>query len=91
MRNRPAKIDLCLHELAVSSRQGFGVGEDPTLVASRFISHIDAFALLDDGDEGVTRNPPAVRPASLEIGPAVDPIVQRTGEVEVLGDQPLDR
>jgi hypothetical protein len=55
------------------------------------IRHIDAIVAGDDGDEVEAVDPSAVRPAALEIGLSIDAIVERAGEVKVLGEEPLDR
>jgi hypothetical protein len=55
------------------------------------IRHIDAIVAGDDGDEVEAVDPPAVRPAAFEIGLSIDGIIERAGEVKVLGEEQLDR
>ena len=42
------------------------------------------------GFEGEPLQPLAVGPAALEVRGSIDVIVERAGEVKIVGDQPLD-
>ena len=91
MRQRPAEIDLGLDDPAVSDGQDFGIAETLAVRALSFICHEHPLAVGNQVDELKFGNRPAVGPAALEIGLAIDAIVQRTGEVKIVGDDGFDR
>src|SRR5580693_4936518 len=91
MRHVPAEIDLDLDNLPVSNGQRLRVAEASSAIAVTDIGHVDAIVARDDGEEVEAGDPSAVRPAALEIGLSIDAIVERTGKVKLLGDEPLDR
>src|SRR5271156_5239756 len=90
MRHVPAEIDLGLDDLPISNGQHLRVAEASPAVSMADIRHINAIVAGDDGDEVEAVDPSAVGPAALEIGLSIDAIVERAGEVEVLGEEPLD-
>ena len=91
MRHVPAKIDLGLDNLPISNGQHLRVAEASSAVAMADIRYTNAIVAGDDCDEVEAVDPSAVRPAALEIGLSIDAIVERAGEVKVLGEEPLDR
>src|ERR1700722_14508556 len=91
VRHVPAKIDLDLDNLPISNDQHLRVAEGSSGVAMADSRHINPIVAGDDGDEVEARDPSAVRPAALEIGLSIEAIVERAGEVKVLGEEPLDR
>src|SRR5262249_2867597 len=87
----PAEIDLDLDDPAVTYRHDLGVAEAAAVLPLTFVGDEDAIAVGHEVDEIKRSDASAVRPAALEIGVAVDAVVERAGEVEVVGDQRLDR
>ena len=87
VRHVPAEIDFDLDNLPVSNGQHLRVAEASSTVAMADIRHIDAIVAGDDGDEVKAIDPSAVRPAALEIGLSIEAIVERAGEVKVVGEE----
>src|SRR6185312_16738686 len=89
MRQGPAEIDFDLDDPAVADGQHFGVAERLAAAALADIGRDHLLAVADQADELVAGDPCVVRPAALEIGLPIDAVVERAGEVEVLGDHRL--
>lgn len=91
MRDRPAEIDLRVGDLALANGQDFRVAEPVAVGAAALIGNKHLVARGDEMDEFETRNDFAVRPAAFEKDGAINAVVERAGEMEILGNQWLDR
>src|SRR5262249_19704684 len=88
---RPPKIDLDFDDLSITHGNDLGVPERVALVAVTFVSDEHAVAIGNDINKIESLDPFAVRPATGKIGGPIDPVVERTREAEVLGDQSFNR
>ena len=88
MRQRPAEVHFRVHQLAVTNSQDFGVSKAIAASVSAFVGHEHAFTLLHEMDEFEVGGVRAVGPAAFEVHLAIDALVERAGEVKVVGDQP---
>src|ERR1700730_7706516 len=89
--DRPAEIHLDLDCLAVAKRHDLRIAEAPAVFVLAFIGYDHAVAIGDEIDEVEAFDTLAVRPTALEIGRSVDAVVERTAEVEIVGEDRLDR
>ena len=91
MRQGPAEIDFGLDDLAVADRQDLGVAERLAAAALADIGGDHLLTIANQADELVSGDPFFVRPAAGEIDFAVDAVIERAGEVEILADHRLGR
>jgi hypothetical protein len=91
VRNRPAEIDFGLDDLAVAHRQNLGVAEGLARCAPPFIGDEDPISVANQVDESETGDRLTGLPASIEIGLAIDAIVERAGEMKIVVDDRFDR
>jgi len=90
VRYRPAEIDFDVHDLRVAYRQDLGIAKSMAVAAAALVRDERALADRLEAQEIETGDRVAVRPATLEIRRTIDAIVERTGEVEIGGDERLD-
>src|ERR1700681_714279 len=88
--NGPAEIDLHVGDLAVLDREYFGISE-AAAAGAPLVGDEHPFTVGDEVDEFEALGRLAVWPAAREVCRAVQPGVERAGEVEVFSDQGLDR
>src|SRR6185312_14490224 len=69
----------------------FGVAERLAVLAPAFVGDEDAVAVRGEVDKVEPGELVVVAPAPGEIGGAVEAVVPRAGEVEVVGDEALHR
>src|SRR5687768_16583934 len=91
MRDGPAEIDLGVDDLAAAHRQYLGVAKARSRGAGALIGDEDAVAVLNQVLVFEAGDRLAVRPAAREIGLSVEAVVERAGEMEVVGNHCLDR
>ena len=89
--NRPAEIDFDLDDLAVARRQNLGVAEGLAGHAPPFIGDEDSIPVANQIDESEAGDRLAGLPASIEICLAINAIVERAGEMKIVGDDRFDR
>src|SRR5580658_703916 len=89
--DRPAEIDLGVEDLPVADGEALRVPEALAAGIPSFIGNIDAIAVGHHVDEIEAGDPCAVGPAASEIGGTIDAIVERAGEVEIVGDEQFQR
>jgi hypothetical protein len=90
VRQRPTKIHLDFNELAMPHCQYFGIAKAFATAATTFVSHEDTLAFLHKVDKSEVGNARTVGPAARKAGPAIETIVARAAEVEVVGNEGLD-
>src|SRR5262249_6864833 len=91
VRKGPAEINFHFDDLAVTYGDDFGVTKFFTVRFATFVGHEDSVAIRNEILELETVDPLAVWPAAREICRAINPVIDRTGEMKILGDQPLNR
>jgi hypothetical protein len=91
MRKRPTEVHLNIHYFALSHREQFGIPELLAIIHSALVGYKSLFVLHDDMLKIDCCHVDAVRPTALEISLPVNPVVQRTGEVEIFADERFNR
>src|SRR4051812_31235507 len=86
-----AEIDVDAAYLVAREGEELRVAEFLAVAGEAPVAHEGLVALDEDLFQAVALDALAVRPAPLEIGLFVDPVVIRAGEGEILGEQPLDQ
>src|SRR4029450_3269439 len=90
MGNVPSEVDLGVDQLSVADGQDLAVTKALPTPVPRLVCHEDSVAVAQQMDEFESENRLVVRPAPFEVGRAVDPIVERAGEMEIVSDDALD-
>jgi hypothetical protein len=91
MGNRPPKIDFNVDDLALAKGQDLGVPKAPAAYAAPLVRDENPIAVRDAADEVEPFCSLAVGPAASEIRRAVNSVVERAGEMEVISDQRFER
>src|SRR5215470_2506718 len=91
VRNGPAEINFHFDDLAVTHSDDFGVTKFFTVRFATFVGHEDSVAIRNEILKFEIIDPLAVWPAPRKICRAINPVIERTGEVKILADQFLDR
>ena len=90
MRQRPAEINLRLGDLAVLHGEDFGVSEAIAASPSSFIGDEDLIAGCKQMNERELLDVLTGRPAVVHVARTIEPVIERTGEAEIVGKQRLD-
>src|SRR4029450_11716243 len=90
MGNVPSEVDLGVDQLSVADGQDLAVTKALPTPVPRLVCHEDSVAVAQQIDELESENRLVVRPAPFEVGGAVDPIVERAGEMEMVSVAGLD-
>ena len=85
MRHGPAEIHLHLDDVPVSNGEDLGIPKSMTIRVPSFIRDEHAVGVGDEIDEFEALDDLAVWPASAEVGLPVEPIVERAGEMKIVG------
>jgi hypothetical protein len=90
VRDGPTEIDFGLDDLTVPNRENLSVSESLAGITPALVRDENALAIEHRMNEVEALYHLAVRPAAFKICGAVEAVVERTGEVEIVRDQRLD-
>src|SRR3954462_12745904 len=91
MRQGPAKVHLDIDDEIVSNSEDLGIAKSMTVRIASFIRDEHAIFVRKEIDKVERLDRLAVRPASMEVGFAIEPIIERAREVKILRNQSLER
>src|SRR5664279_3710105 len=90
VRDGPAEVNLDLDNLLPLQREDLCVAESAAVDVRALIGHEHLVLMRHDVDKPEVVDLLTVWPAPLEIGPSIDPVVERAGGVKIIGDQEFD-
>src|SRR5262249_44176376 len=87
VRNGPTEIDFDLDDLLTANRENFRIAKPLSIRGSGDVCDEYLLVVGYHMDKVKPGNRPTVRPAANEVGRSIKAVVERAGEVEVLGYQ----
>ena len=88
---RPPEIDFDFDKLTLAYGENLCITKEISIRGVTFIRDKYSVAVRNEIDEVEALDHLTVWPTILEVGFAIDPVVERTGEMKILRDQLLDR
>src|SRR6202045_1199104 len=83
--DRPTEIHLGINDLISSHCEDLSIAKAVTAGAPSLVGDKNLVTFCDEMDEIEPLGPLAIRPAACEIGCAIEPVIDRAGKMEILG------